>query len=148
MFESDGPNHYNNFIGMKTLNAEANLKEILRWLRFFKGEDNYQTLLNHYLPMLPEEHFTELIEDVEFFGEDEKVDKKKTTERVAEITAKWEERHISPEDKAAAEERAKVKAEKEAAKLKAAEERAAKEEAEKKAKEEAEKAAAKANKSK
>jgi len=50
---------------MKALNAETNLKEILRYLRFSKDEGAmYQNYLRHYLPLLPKENLGEFIDDV------------------------------------------------------------------------------------
>ncbi len=63
----DGPSHEPLFREMKCLNAESNLVEIVKYLRFTKDEGpNYQKFLAHYLPMLvgkPE--FDEFIGDLE-----------------------------------------------------------------------------------
>ena len=99
MFENDGPNHYNNFIGMQTLNAEVNLKEILRWLAFFHSDDKYQTYLKHYLPMLPKEHFERLVGDVAVHGEDGAIDEKLTRARKDELTARWKDKYEPKEEK-------------------------------------------------
>jgi len=60
----DGPNFESLFQSMNCLNGEANLKEIVQYLRFSKSEGGYQTFLAHYLPMLPKEEFDEFIVDV------------------------------------------------------------------------------------
>ena len=60
----EGPDYLALFTGMKCLNGEANEADIVRHLRFFKDDGNYQTFLRHYLPMLSEEKFKEFIEDV------------------------------------------------------------------------------------
>jgi hypothetical protein len=67
----DGPDFHKLFTGMKTLNAETNLKEICQYLRFSKDEGAmYQTYLAHYLPMLPEKEFNEFIGDLTVGGEE------------------------------------------------------------------------------
>lgn len=54
-FSTDGPNYEAVFRGMKCLhggNAE-DVKIIVRFLRFFQGQEGYEVYLAHYLPMLP-----------------------------------------------------------------------------------------------
>jgi hypothetical protein len=60
----DGPDYHTLFTGMTALNGETNLKEIVQYLRFYKGEGSYQAFLLHYLPMLPKEEFDDFIGDV------------------------------------------------------------------------------------
>lgn len=51
----DGPNYEALFKGMKCLlgtNAE-DVKHIVRWLRFFQGQEGYEMYADHYLPLLP-----------------------------------------------------------------------------------------------
>lgn len=54
---ADGPNYEALFQGMKCLhggNAE-DVKVIVRYLRFYEGQDGYERYAKHYLPMLPKE---------------------------------------------------------------------------------------------
>lgn len=53
----DGPNYEALFQGMKCLhggNAE-DVKIIVRYLRFYEGQDGFERYAKHYLPMLPKE---------------------------------------------------------------------------------------------
>lgn len=60
--QQDGPDFYNLFIRMSCLTVPTNLKEIVRYLRFFRDQDGYDQYLKHYLPMLPAEYAAEFIE--------------------------------------------------------------------------------------
>lgn len=93
---ADGPQIENLFRECKCLNAEYNLQEIVKYLRFSKGEDGYQAYLKHYLPMLPKEQFDAFVGDVEILV-DGKPDKAATKVRLDEITAKWEEKYAPKE---------------------------------------------------
>lgn len=60
----DGPNFEEVFRRMQCLhggNAE-DVKIIVRYLRFFRDQEGYETYLKHYLPMLPEEIAKEFVE--------------------------------------------------------------------------------------
>jgi len=65
----DGPDHEKLFRQMGILNAETNLKEIVKYLRFTKDEGTYQQYLKHYIPMLAkpglEKELQEFIPDLE-----------------------------------------------------------------------------------
>ena len=64
----DGPNHEANF-AKNILNAQVNLVEIVRYLRFNKGEAMYQNFLRMYLPKLitldDKTAFNEFLPDLE-----------------------------------------------------------------------------------
>ena len=66
---SDGPDILKLFTETNCLNVQSNLKEICKYLRFFKSEQPYQTYLKKYLPLLatPElkDTFNEFIVDLE-----------------------------------------------------------------------------------
>lgn len=64
---ADGPSFEPLFRDMRCLNAESNLPEIVKYLRFTKDEEaGYQSFLNHYLPMLVgKSQFDEFIGDLE-----------------------------------------------------------------------------------
>lgn len=51
----DGPNFEAVFRKMEALNGNnpESLQTIIRYLRFFKGTDEYGLYIKHYLPMLP-----------------------------------------------------------------------------------------------
>lgn len=62
----DGPDISKLFAETDCLNAVHNLKDIVRNLRFSKGEDTYQKYLKKYLPKLVGyEEFDEFIGDLE-----------------------------------------------------------------------------------
>lgn len=52
---ADGPNYEEVFRKMQCLRGDnpEGLKTIVRYLRFFKGTDEYELYIGHYLPMLP-----------------------------------------------------------------------------------------------
>ena len=54
---SDGPNYEALFQGMKCLHGGSaeDVKVIVRYLRFYQGQEQFDMYANHYLPMLPEE---------------------------------------------------------------------------------------------
>lgn len=54
---TDGPNYEQLFQGMKCLHGENadDVKVIVRYLRFYQGQEGYNRYLDHYLPMLPED---------------------------------------------------------------------------------------------
>lgn len=71
---ADGPNHEHNFQN-GILNPEANLTEIVRYLRFYKGTDKYQSNLRQYLPKLAHPQYGASFE--EFIGDYEDARQKK-----------------------------------------------------------------------
>lgn len=66
---ADGPDHEKLFYEMRCLNAQVNLKEIVSYLRFSKGDGMYQSYLKHYVPMLAKledkASFDEFIDEIE-----------------------------------------------------------------------------------
>lgn len=78
---SDGPNFEALFKGMQCLhgtNAE-DVKIIVRWLRFFQGQEGYEKYANHYLPMLPKEAAAEFMPKAEKKEEPIEVESKPVT---------------------------------------------------------------------
>lgn len=82
---SDGPNHEANFQA-GILNAEANLKDIVRFLRFYKGEDKYQSYLRQYLPMLAKLEYTEVFDEfIDDYENEERVKELKTALKAPKV---------------------------------------------------------------
>ena len=68
LYMADGPDYQKLFTEMQALNIECNLKEIIRYLRFFQGEANYKIYLEHYYPMLPAECRKQFAKDAKELG--------------------------------------------------------------------------------
>lgn len=85
----DGPNIYDLFVRMQALNADVNKNDIVRHLRFFKSEGDYQNYLRHYLPMFAKPEHKEVFDEFVVDLKDGELAKTlalafKTTETVAE----------------------------------------------------------------
>jgi hypothetical protein len=63
----DGPNIERLFTETDCLNAQSNLPEITRYLRFYKSEDAYQIYLKKYLPKLAKPEYKDAFD--EFIGD-------------------------------------------------------------------------------
>lgn len=86
---ADGPNYEDVFRKMQVFHGGSaeDVKIIVRYLRFFRGQDGYDMYLKHYLPMLSPEVAAEFIEiPVETVKEEPKVE---VTEEV-KVTAEEE----------------------------------------------------------
>ena len=111
---TDGPNFEQLFKNCQCLNAEANLKYIVNYLRFYKNDGAYQSYLTHYLPMLakPEyaEYFEEFVADVTdkerkeemkaLYDKSIPLDPAKEAEKAAKEKAKAEAKAVKEAEKA------------------------------------------------
>jgi len=61
---SDGPDYFALFQKGQLI-PQYHTKEIISWLRFFKGQANYQTYLATYLPKLALDERQQFLADVE-----------------------------------------------------------------------------------
>lgn len=59
----DGPNYEQVFTKMQVFHGgnPEDVKHIVRYLRFFRGQDCYEMYAKHYIPMLPSEIAIEFI---------------------------------------------------------------------------------------
>lgn len=53
----DGPNYEQVFTKMQVFHGKnpEDVRHIVRYLRFFRGQDGYEMYAKHYIPMLPPE---------------------------------------------------------------------------------------------
>jgi viroplasmin and RNaseH domain-containing protein len=63
----DGPNIEHLFTETDCLNAQSNLKDIVKYLRFFRDETAYQMYLKKFLPKLADPKYKEAFD--EFIGD-------------------------------------------------------------------------------
>lgn len=95
----DGPNIERLFLETDCLTAQSNLEDICRYLRFFKGQGDYQAHLAKYLPKLAKPEYK--AEFNEFIGDLE--DKDLAKQLKATLSGKKEDETAAPEKTESAE---------------------------------------------